>query len=1014
MDESSETGKTASSRRRGGRPGGGRGVRGRGVDGSSSASRHPDDNRQQPVANTTTAGPHLNQPSTTPTNPGRGSSGGRGRGRIRGSGRSVDPPSSTAPHVPNEHKDDVPHGGRGRRGRGRGGRGGRHGGEHGKLQNGSSTGPPVPIGQASNGETGPVATAATGPSSRPRRPKRKARSKMAGFAPYGDLQDLLKRYADKDPSLIRGKMRSLWGKDSTAFCTCDRGSLQQDVVILTSKDQNRSLDGDLVFVELIASDGDEQEDDDTNEEEEDVKDEEIDVEVEALTDTMQELNTADTPEPETWQDDAVQKSLWDPLVPIYKPAGLNSVKNDCAIAGQMKGRVVYVIPPKETAGNQPSELNPCEGTKRAARRTILGSINTVKRKEGDPLHLLTPNNRRLPQFLCPVSFKPPGGGEGRLYKAEYIYGSWAENRNWPPCVNVQEVGRSCNVQDETLALLLENGVDHGEFPSDVLKDVQASVDSGLILDNNSSHDLGWKPTPDMYKGRKDYRNHRIFTIDPTTARDLDDALHITQLSDGRVEIGVHIADVSHFVKHDTAVDKEAERRATTVYLVDRVIPMLPRPLCEVACSLNENVERLAFSCVWRMNMDGTLESKGNKQKNEEVWYGKTVIKSCSRLDYATAQNIIENAVATGESEAEMDDNLWPQSRRPTGGHTVDQVAADVRLMHKVAMARRHLRFLNGAIALNGVKLSFKLESDGETPALCAPYPIRDSNRLVEEYMLLANYLVAQRLITHAGKLALLRRHPPPIQQGLESVVEAAKLGKGFVINPTDSQSLQASLSRMGRECDDELIMQCITELLMTPMCPAEYMAAGSFSKEEWKHFALNIPYYTHFTSPIRRYADVMVHRLLQATIDDTIQDFEMDQKEIQSVCEHCNEKKMAAKAASDRSDRVFLAVYLKKSPMRSTLGVVISVGEKTFTVYIQDLGCSGKVFVDEHAQLVDAKPYVTKNGQRQIKLTRKNVNAGSLWSEIDIKIFTKIKVSVFCQERPPIDIKLQLEGPWLE
>merc|ERR1719491_915243 len=134
-----------------------------------------------------------------------------------------------------------------------------------------------------------------------------------------------------------------------------------------------------------------------------------------------------------------------------------------------------------------------------------------------------------------------------------------------------------------------------------------------------STDLEWKPSSDMLHNRRDYRSTRIFTIDPTDAKDLDDALHIKRLDDDKVEIGVHIADVSHFVKTGTALDAEAENRSTTVYLVDQTIPMLPRPLCEIACSINENVERLAFSCVWQMNLDGTLCK--DKSGKEQIWYG---------------------------------------------------------------------------------------------------------------------------------------------------------------------------------------------------------------------------------------------------------------------------------------------------------------------------------------------------------------------------------------------------------
>ena len=437
--------------------------------------------------------------------------------------------------------------------------------------------------------------------------------------------------------------------------------------------------------------------------------------------------------------------------------------------------------------------------------------------------------------------------------------------------------------------------------------------------------------------------------------------------------------------------------------------MLPRPLCEIACSLNENVERLAFSCVWRMKKDGSLV------KGHEVWYGRTVIKSCARLDYATAQNIIDMKVATGENE--VSEEFWPTSRQPTGKHTIEEVAADVRLMHQVAMARRQLRFRNGAIALNGVKLTFQLDSDRETPLLCEPYPIRDSNRLVEEYMLLANYLVAQRLISHAGGKALLRNHVPPLFEGLEKVAEMAKQAIGFHIDVTSSESLQQSLNRLGRECSDELVLKCITETLKMPMQAAEYVAAGSIPDSAWSHFALNIPYYTHFTSPIRRYADVLVHRLLQTTIDgqQAVDNFVLSERDIQVLCERCNEKKEGSRKAQDRSDIVFLALYLRRSPMKSQLGVVLSVGEKTFTVFVPSLGISTMLFLDEHTSWIKYEAQQANNVTgRRIKLERISRHNNEHWKELMITNFVKIRVTCKCHDKPPISVKLELEGPWTE
>jgi len=827
--------------------------------------------------------------------------------------------------------------------------------------------------------------------------RNKSRTKKIQYEAYTPLSTCIHHYTkptnltlnnSKSATIvIRGKLRVMPSKNATSFVTCDKGSLQQDVIIKNDIDRNRGLDGDYVYVELYPLDdggvndignkgegGEEKKFNGKNKVElsdymagldlkdnnkpnagssvdkeksndteaagyyssgiEDVKYEEEEYligEEEVEEEESNEVHDDDNEEQgqgEMWQDDDIQMSLWDPLVSIRKKRKSTLSDKNRVPTSQRSGKVIYILPPKSSPGQQPSEFTPEDESykKQIPKRTIVGTLRQLPGQGGNNKggrYLLTPNNKSLPQFMCPMGVKFNNNGDkdtnnnssnnnNTLYRAEYIYGSWHATNKWPPCTNVKLLCGTCNVQDETKALLVENEVDHGPFPPAVLKDVETSVQSGRFVDNTTG-DMGWKPTQEMYKGRRDYRKQRIFTIDPTTAKDLDDALHITPLPDGRVEIGVHIADVSHFIEENSAVDEEALKRATTVYLVNDVIPMLPRPLCEIACSLNENVERLAFSCVWKMNLDGTLPKKG------DIWYGRTVIKSCSRLDYATAQNIIDKKVANGEQQ--VDEKYWPKSRQPTGGHTIDEVAADVRLMHKVAMARRALRFENGALALNGIKLAFQLEDDGETPKLCAPYPLRDSNRLIEEFMLLANYLVAQRLITHAHGRALLRNHSPPLELGMQQVVDVSRESYGFEIDTTNSNTLQSSLSRLSRECDDPLVVQCVTESLMTPMRPAEYIAAGELDAVEWQHFALNIPYYTHFTSPIRRYPDVIVHRLLQATLDDNVDDYPLNQNEINTQAGHCNDMRMNAKKAQERSDRVFLSLYLKENPIKSTLGV---------------------------------------------------------------------------------------------
>lgn len=866
-------------------------------------------------------------------------------------------------------------------------------------------------------------------------PKPSHKQQQKPYPEHWSLEQALAAYAknQEDKTVIRGTIRVLpFGPSSAntskAFVTCDRGTLSQDVLILGQMDRNRALDGDEVYVELIGrTTGTENKADDQE-------------------DTTKEEEEA---QQTLWQDDPMQLQLWDPRVPIALPrrrilrdAESRKREKEQKEQSQPTGRVVCIVPPKPVL----SELPEQKQQKIRRQRRLVGTL----RKLPQPLvYLFTPNNKSLPQFKCHTGQveraleqqqkKKQNQDEDcddfdfrKLYVlADYEYGSWKTNQKWPPCINVKVMGETCNIEDEIQALLIEYNANHGDFSPHVLKDVDAAVRSGLYDPTNeksskkasksisTTADLGWAPTPDMYEDRRDYRtSRRIFTIDPTTAKDLDDALHILELPDGTIELGVHIADVSFFVQPGSAVDREAQHRATTVYLVDRTVPMLPRPLCEVACSLNENVERLAFSCVWRMHRNGTLVHQ------HPVWYGRTVIRSCARLDYATAQNIIEGKV----DERHLDETLWPTSRRPTAesNATVAQVVADVRLMHTVAMARRRLRFENGALALNAVKLTFQLDKDGQTPLLTAPYPIKDSNRVVEEYMLLANYLVAQRLITHTGDCAVLRNHRPPEMEALGDLQSAVKTLTGMTIDISTSQSLHHSLVQLGHMNSlDAATAQTITQLSMEPMVPAMYFCSGTTnSKAEWRHFALNIPYYTHFTSPIRRYPDVMVHRLLQETLLSDVGEAESNNtnevvSEISTLCGHCNGARMSAKKAQDQCDRLFLALYVKTHPQRHQVGLVTSVGDTVFTVYLPEFGETAKLYLEEHKDLLTYAKDETKTGAKRLLLQQKKTEQQQQqqerkemqWGTLEIVLTTRLLVTILCTTEPPMDIKLRLEGP---
>lgn len=233
---------------------------------------------------------------------------------------------------------------------------------------------------------------------------------------------------------------------------------------------------------------------------------------------------------------------------------------------------------------------------------------------------------------------------------------WAVTSKLPWGHNVHLVGETGAINPETEALLSQNGVDHGDFPHTVLQSLEA-----YLPEENYEVDIGantrrskWKIPDEEIAKRRDLRNKRIFTIDPTYARDLDDALSVTLLADGTVEIGVHIADVTFFVKPNSDLDTEARRRATTVYLVQRAIPMLPPLLCETLCALHPYVDRLAYSCIWKMNANGT-------RVDEPPWFGRTVIRSCCKLDYQTAQRMIDGSILPDNTSSTTPD-LWDPNR----------------------------------------------------------------------------------------------------------------------------------------------------------------------------------------------------------------------------------------------------------------------------------------------------------------------------------------------------------------
>ena len=349
-------------------------------------------------------------------------------------------------------------------------------------------------------------------------------------------------------------------------------------------------------------------------------------------------------------------------------------------------------------------------------------------------------------------------------------------------------------------------------------------------------------TEQDYREREDLRNVTTFTIDPKDAKDFDDALSVRPLDNGLWEVGVHIADVSHYVTEGSVIDKEAMKRATSVYLVDRTIPMLPERLCNFICSLRPDEEKLAYSVIFDMD----------KEANVKKWrLVHTVIKSNRRFAYEEVQEILErNGVKEGTGE--------PAPAPGAEGYQGDY-AAELVVLDRLAKALRKARFNNGAVKFDREELHFDVDETGK-PTRCYFKKSKDANKLVEEFMLLANRTVAESVgrVPKGKKAKTLpyRIHDVPDPTKLETLREfIVKFGYKLKTNGTKGETAR-SLNKLMDDCNGKREQDLIEKVALRAMMKAKY------SIHNIGHYGLAFDYYTHFTSPIRRYPDTMVHRLL--------------------------------------------------------------------------------------------------------------------------------------------------------
>ena len=505
------------------------------------------------------------------------------------------------------------------------------------------------------------------------------------------------------------------------------------------------------------------------------------------------------------------------------------------------------------------------GRKDAARRRE-GEIIEIVERSHKPfvgvLHIVgrqawvLMQSRNMPYDIC-IDFDTLPEGAKRGMKVAALVDGWDKGEPTPKGHIVDVLGMPGENDTEMHAILAEYALPYRFEP-----EVENAADQ--ISDQITEKDL---------EGRRDFRNTLTFTIDPADAKDFDDALSFKKLDNGNYEIGVHIADVSHYVLPGTIVDKEAQERGTSVYLVDRTVPMLPEKLCNKLCSLRPHEDKLTFSVVVEMTPRGKIENR---------WFGRTAICSDYRFDYDGAQQIIES---DGKEPAD-----------PAIGQDVREA---IVTLNKLALTLRKRRFASGAISFERPEMKVEVDATGK-PIRVYEKITKEANWLIEEFMLLANRSVAEFIATSGkmdgkadkkAKTFVYRVHGEPNTEKIASLGQFVS-NFGFKFGPSGN----------GREIAKSL-NTLLAEAKGTPECDAfqmialRSMAKAIYTTENIGHYGLAFKFYTHFTSPIRRYPDTMVHRLLALYLDNA----ESQNKDYyEAQCQHASEREqIAANAERD-------------------------------------------------------------------------------------------------------------------
>ncbi|BGP26866.1 mitotic control protein dis3 [Rhodotorula toruloides] len=496
---------------------------------------------------------------------------------------------------------------------------------------------------------------------------------------------------------------------------------------------------------------------------------------------------------------------------------------------------------------------------------------------------------------------------------------WPITSRYPEGHFVRVLGQVGSKEGEVESLLEEWEVPYRPFSSAILSCLPEEGDKWIVPPK------GEADVKNVWRGREDLRDEIICSIDPPGCQDIDDALHAKRLPNGNIQAGVHIADVSHFVHPDNPMDAEAASRGTTVYLVDKRIDMLPSLLGTNLCSLRPYVERLAFSVIWELDDDADIV---------DVRFTKSVIASKEAFTYEAAQ------------------------RRKDDKSLNDPLTEGIRLLNSIAIKLKAKRMTAGALNLASPEVKIYLEqSEQSGPVDVEHKELFETNSLVEEFMLLANISVAERIYKQFPQTAVLRRHAPPPKTNFEVLQDVLQKRRGMTLDVSTSGALADSLDK----CVDPSFpsFNTLVRIMATRcMLSAEYFCSGSLPASQFSHYGLASPIYTHFTSPIRRYADVLVHRQLSAAISGLPLHTGLQTRAwVDKTLEVVNKRHRGAQGAARASIEFYvaLAIQRRKEDAQKKAGVgkegskvraeafVIRAFRNGLAVFVSQFGLEGLV-----------------------------------------------------------------------